>query len=170
MILEVPVLEKITADIVTTLEGITKATGYSVNAVVTRPGKELAGKSQDDKADVKYVVCRDVWRYLDGTTGANSDDFQNAHVTSGHDCYVQTYRIEIFVIDSEQSDDEIDTKLTIATCEAKKALMLDVNRGGFANDTRPLGGESPDFTVGACAQVLFVDVIYTTIMDKPFEY
>jgi len=113
------IVDLIAANIVTTLQTVTEASGYNATlSDVVRPGQVLR-----PEADLSALVI------LSGSIEITEDD----SLTDYH--YSPSWTIYISSVQPEDLEDSSETRRLRAAFDCIKALNVDVSRGNFAYDT-----------------------------------
>jgi hypothetical protein len=147
-----PLVELIADDLVTTLRGISTASGYhnDVGAVIRR---SQFGQRDGDN----FVVV---------AQGESERDFDAPHNNCAR--WSQSFWVDWYVVEQEGGD-AIDTRINKARADVEKIVMVDPNRGGYAIDTIPMGVVlMPDEQGGGIAGVSVVlKVSYQNYLTDP---
>ena len=146
-----PVLSRITADVVSTLEQV-NTTSYSLNLHVTEPDAVTGTETKDGRC---VVTLGGVTRVEEGVP---------LHFTK----YVQAYDL---TIRSESNTTPISELLAIAAADVTRAIAADITRGGLAEDTII---EAPSFEyaskeANSGVVVVPISVHYQTYYNNPFR-
>jgi hypothetical protein len=149
----VPVSERISENIVETLKGVSAAAGFNVDLDVER--YDTRG---NDPGHYKTIVS-------DGAD-AEADD---ADTPLGFKRWRRPYDIYVFVVESEASPVAYDTLANVARADVERALMADVTRGGWAQNTEVrdpiLFSDQSDFG----GVVVRIEVVYSHSETSPYE-
>jgi hypothetical protein len=151
----IPVLERLTTNVVDTLRGVQTAAGYGCDLRVERPNPTLGNGQKDGLAVV-----------IQGPTPTRTIDGVPLNLWE----WRQEYEVVCFVSQSEQDETPIDTRLNRLWADVVKAITQDVNRGGLAIDTVI---DDPEFDInGENANAGYVSakftVQYRTLYNDPF--
>ena len=143
-----PILNTITASIVTTLEAVTTGGGYNVTLTVEKLHEDR--NIQNQLGDNKAVVV------LNSLTPSDTRPL-------GHDEWIANYTVYVGVYTSEASETVISDQMAVVGCDVNKALAVDLTRGGYAVNTIIDGIEA-----GETAILINFHVLYRTLEGNPF--
>lgn len=149
-----PVLSRITADVVSTLQDV-DTTSYSLTLHVTEPDAVTGTETKDGRC---VVTLGGVTRVEEGVPQAMTK-------------YIQSYDLTIVRIRSESNTTPISELLALAAADVTRAIAEDITRGGLAEDTII---EAPSFEYAskeANSGVVVVPVLvhYQTYYNNPFR-
>jgi hypothetical protein len=145
--------ERICADIVTALKGITLAAGYNGDVTVERVGAELPNGISDRMLLVSYGEARP------DPTGP-----------IGVDQWIQTYVIDCISIDSENETAEPGVRASRLRGDVIKSLSADWQRSSLAVNQRFLTDDPNGPTASKLIGIgVSLEVTYRTVQDDPFS-
>lgn len=121
-----PIKESISADLLTTVNGVTVANEYNQTIIVKRARHRDYGDTVPD--DLTGVLEQDSWE----------EDAEAPHNTRQ---IIQNYLLTIFIIDSEDTTSTWETRYNNVEADVWKAIMTDITRGGYAIDTEIISSE-----------------------------
>jgi len=116
-----PRIESIAENIRTTVASVTVAGGYNQTLSARRPKRNDFAVAAWDDLTVLIEQAGSQW--LEDTRTVATIDKR------------QTFVLWAFVIDSDAATAAIDTRLNQVAADLEKALMADITRGGYAQDT-----------------------------------
>lgn len=139
-----PILERIAANIVQTLSGVSTSNGYQLDF-------QAAERRRDNNefADLKPIVA---------ISSASAETQTNSHET-----WIQQFEVLVTVVDPEaatEADLTADERMVMVWADVKKALAVDKTRGGLAHWTEVTGYE-----IVAPHIIIEVAVQYETLID-----
>lgn len=147
-----PVVEMISRHVVETIDRIQTAAGFHVDLVAER-----AKWPRNEPGAGKAVVYESDDAPVDDTSPIGMQDLE------------REYGILVWAMSSETQDEPYDTYLNTAAADVVVAILEDVSRGGYAQNTRlgtPVKIETPDEPVAIL--VLFT-VHYRTVDGDPYR-
>jgi len=143
-----PIIENISANIATTLAGVTVANGYHQTLTVKRSRRS----DFEDIAENTYtaILIQEEETDRQGPYGLRDQ--------------AMNYSIAVLVLDDDRTTDAIDTLKNRVRSDIEKALRVDPTRGGYAIDTvlKP----PVNFTHGIAVQI---EVWYRTNANNPYS-
>ncbi len=153
-----PLSERITNDLFTTLQGITRENGYTETL---EPFKE--SKLGNNPGDV--TGHENVYTAL--VIGPTVPD-ENAPL--GKDQWWITYWTQCYAVEPDENSNAHDQRNARIFADVNKAVCIDYTRGGLAIDTRvtmadPMSLNLPDFR-GVIVQI---QVWHRTAVDDPYN-
>lgn len=146
-----PVSEYISLNVLTTLQGLTRAKGYAVDAYAYRLGTNATPPS-----------------IVDGSIEITSSPPQRALQLTGKDEWTMAFDLLAYLNQASDTNEPIDKVCNLFAAAMSKLLMADYARGGYAIDTM-LGNVKP-FAPGAGQEgfVFSFTVQFRTNSDDPY--
>lgn len=148
--MSLPIIERITDNVVADLKKIRTANGYSFNAIVERVNEE------DNQIN----------RSRDGLIVVGHSVEPNDTAPQGHDEWLITYTLELTSVESESSAIPSDARLGRRLQDIVKAIMVDRHRGALALNTT-VG--TPSMSADRRSGSLTFTVHYRTLLNDPFN-
>ena len=149
-----PRIEHIAENIKTAVSAITIANSFNQDLVGIRPKRR----------DFRDAAWGDGTVLISQREKVPSDEAVIGSAT----WWVQ-FALAAIVIDSDDAETSIDTRLNQVAADIEKKMMVDVTRGGYAIDTR-LDGAGPFISDdGSISGVMvMVSVLYRTKIEDPY--
>ena len=143
-----PIIENISANIATTLAGVTVANGYNQTLTVCRSRRS----DFEDIAENNFTAI------------LIQEDETDRQGPYGQRDQAMSYSIAVIVMDDDRSSDPIDTLKNRVRSDIEKALRVDITRGGYAINTvlKP----PVNYTNGIAVQI---EVWYRTAENDPYS-
>ena len=147
-----PVIESIAVDIAAVIAAITTDNGFNQDLTAQRPRRQ-------DFSDVtpEDLLCLIVQNNASAEGGA-----------VGCATWKETFEICVFVIDSDDATDSIDTRRNAVAADITKKLNEDITRGGYAYDTQIIDRAMFNDGEGLSGVVVTVEVSYRTLLNDPY--
>ncbi len=147
-----PVVEKIAANVLTTIDLVNQGATYNHTLIPIRP--RLTDYSDVTIGDLVVMITQQGETILQGATDTDKRR--------------QTFHLTCWIINSDKSSTTYETKMNQVRADIHKALMVDTTRGGNARDTIMLpSSEFNDKETGSGIDVFF-EVEYRTLRDDPY--
>jgi len=147
-----PIVEQIAVSIAADINAITTANGYNQDLVAVRPKKVDFETPWDD---LTVLISQDA---------AEKDGQMTNHCQQ----WRQTFFATAIVIDSDNAETSIDTRLNQVAADIQKKLMVDDSRGGKAIDTIIMGAVPFNDDDGLTGINVVFDVQYRTSVYDPY--
>ena len=148
-----PILEHIAVNVEATINAITEGDGFNQNLVAVRPKRN----------DFKDVVPEDgkvlIWQADDELPEEQAHNAQH---------WVQPFVLMAIVLDSDDAETSIDTRLNQVRADIQKKFRVDFTRGGYAWDTELLPCAKFDDGQGFTGIAVNVAVHYRVKDDDPY--
>ena len=149
-----PIIEKIAAEITDRINEITVAAGFNQTLVAVRPKRN----DFSDIAPVNGKVL--IWQGNEAPPEAEA---------IGCEEWLQEFLLVAIVKDSDAATTSIDTRLNLVRADIQKKLIADPTRGGNAIDTKFQGSYKFDDGEGFSGIVVAVVVHYRTQFKDPYS-
>ncbi len=152
--MSLPVIEKIAANVLTTVNGVTTDNGYNQTIVVKRAGR-VDYDSEAAADDLEGLIYQGKRERIEGPFTLYS--------------WRQPFAIIAFALNDDGSSVTIDTRLNQICADMEKALRLDITRGGNAYETdigEPEFLEAEDGSMSAVRLPITVD--YRVLKSDPY--
>jgi len=151
-----PVIEHIAANLATVIEGITTAGGYNQTLTVIRPRRQ-------DYEDVSLD---------DGVCLVTAGDESPVDSAIGTDQWDQEFFLGCIVLDDDDAETSIDTRINQVKSDIRKALAVEMDTGdmlgGLALDILRGPATKFDDGDGLSGVVLSCVVSYRTVAGDPY--
>ena len=149
-----PRIESIAENIKTAVSAITIANSFNQDLVGIRPRR----KDFEDTA------------WADGTVLISQrEKVPSDEAVIGSATWWVQFALAAIVIDSDDAETSIDTRLNQVAADIEKKMMEDVTRGGYAIDTRPDGAGPFISDDGSISGVMVeISVLYRTKDEDPY--
>ena len=148
-----PRIESIALDIETAIGEITTANGYNQDLTALRPRRNDFNDVTPEN-NLVLITQSDASAFDDHAIGVAR--------------YQQSFVLIAFVIDSDSATDSIDTRINKVRSDIEKKLMVDPQRGTYANDTMPIGASVFDDGEGFSGVAVQILVDYQTELTDPY--
>lgn len=149
-----PIVEQITQNIETTLQGVTKANGDNFDLIVERRKRD--GNSTDHGAAVIYQDDPEL--------------LPTEETPIGWIGWIQPYQIELHIRESEEDPRPPDQLINLIRSDVEKKLMEDPHRGNLAIDTHPDDPDLFEASNGSYEGIIVnIRVPYRTLENDPYS-
>lgn len=148
-----PIVEQITANVISTLAGVTVARGFQQSLKVAR------AKPKGTPAGTNLAIVVEL------------DPESNSEPSEMALRWWQPYAVLLLVFEPENSTYPTRKRLQLMAADAAKALMVDYQRGGLACDTQIRGGQWMDNAADfdAADGMLFIFAVdYSHDVNDPY--
>jgi hypothetical protein len=145
-----PIVDLITDNLLTTLQGVTTVAGYHYTLTVAHHDK-IEGDAPADKLCILYR----------GDTESELDE-----APQGCQQWRQAYSLVCYAFATQASPDAPDEKASTIGADVCKALQVDYTRGGYAFDTII---DVPELLAGGNGIIINFACRYQTRFSDPFN-
>lgn len=151
---DLPVCERITRNVIETLQNVSVQNGYTVDLSVQR-----ARPQGNPPAHLLAVVC-------EGDDEEQGDD----EADIGSAAWIRPYEVVVYVFASAlASEDLYGQIINCIRSDIHKALRVDVTRGGWALNTMIRGAMEFSTATDAAGILVMFDVLYRHDLDNPYQ-
>jgi len=148
-----PIIESIALNIETTINLITVVNGFNQDLVALRPRRiDFVDTAPADGIVLIKQDAEDL---------AESQGMQESR-------WQQKFVLMAIVLDSDEANTSLDTRLNKVRADIQKKLMEDRTRGGYAKDTRILPSFEFDNAEGTSGIAVEIIIEYATVFNDPY--
>lgn len=148
-----PIVEHIAANIKTAVDTITVSNGFNQDLVAVRPKRN----------DFSDILPEDgkvlIWQ---------GDEERPEEAVISAETWIQPFALMAIVLDSDDAETSIDTRLNQVRADIQKKLKEDIRRGGYAFDTEFLPSAKFDDGEGFSGIAVNIAVYYRVKEDDPY--